>query len=203
MMAVETGTLSLQTLSPALSFQTCYAVQFRKEAKNMVDFVCDYYNNVEGMPVRSSVEVSSQLLSYTARLRQLPARLIRACATEEHALLAVQLAYCLHPAVCMAEAVTTAAAMQAARSLLPAACCLHRNSCMAEGDGCLPVQCSSLLPAAPFLPGCNSVTGAAAAVQPGYLAKLVPEEAPIEGELLEDIMSDVRQKIMPGMPPGS
>lgn len=40
-------------------------------------------------------------------------------------------------------------------------------------------------------------------MQPGYLAKLVPEEAPIEGELLEDIMSDVRQKIMPGMPPGS
>lgn len=88
----------------------------------MVDFVCDYYNNVEGMPVRSSVEVSSQLLSYTARLRQLPARLIRACATEEHALLAVQLAYCLHPAVCMAEAVTTAAAMHAVCCLLPAAC---------------------------------------------------------------------------------
>ena len=63
----------------------------------MVDFVCDYYNNVEGMPVRSSVEVSSQLLCYTARLRQLPARLIRACATEEHALLAVQLAYCWMP----------------------------------------------------------------------------------------------------------
>ena len=34
----------------------------------MVDFVCDYYQNVEGMPVRSSVEVSPQLLPYTVAL---------------------------------------------------------------------------------------------------------------------------------------
>ena len=71
---------------------------------------------------------------------------------------------------------------------------------MAEGDECIPLWGQSLLPAAPFLPGCSTVSEAAAPLQPGYLVKLVPEEAPLEGESLQDIMSDVRQKIMPGTP---
>ena len=120
-MAVRTGTHQLQTLCPVPSVYVCCAVQFRTEAKNMVDFVCDYYQKVEGMPVRSSVEVSSELLPYTAGLRQLPAQLVRGCVTGEHALIAVELTCCLHPAVCVAEAVTAAAAMQPACSPLPAA----------------------------------------------------------------------------------
>ena len=51
------------------------------------------------------------------------------------------------------------------------------------------------------IPG-STVSESAVPVQPGYLAKLVPEEAPVQGESLQDIMSDVRQKIMPGMPDG-
>ena len=66
-------TLVADSAVSCLIIYICCAVQFRKEAKDMVDFVCDYYQNVEGMPVRSSVEVRPQLLPYTAGLRQLPA----------------------------------------------------------------------------------------------------------------------------------
>ncbi|XP_017768244.1 PREDICTED: aromatic-L-amino-acid decarboxylase-like [Nicrophorus vespilloides] len=37
------------------------------------------------------------------------------------------------------------------------------------------------------------------AVEPGYLRKLLPAEAPVKGEPWEDIMSDVDGKIMPGV----
>ena len=36
-------------------------------------------------------------------------------------------------------------------------------------------------------------------VQPGYLRKLLPEEAPESGEKWESIMEDVETKIMPGV----
>ncbi|KAH3790454.1 hypothetical protein DPMN_168654 [Dreissena polymorpha] len=36
-------------------------------------------------------------------------------------------------------------------------------------------------------------------VEPGYLRKLIPEEAPEEGESFEDIFKDVERVIMPGV----
>lgn len=36
-------------------------------------------------------------------------------------------------------------------------------------------------------------------VEPGYLRKLLPDEAPEDPESYDDIMSDVETKIMPGM----
>ncbi|XP_071500096.1 aromatic-L-amino-acid decarboxylase-like [Diadema antillarum] len=36
-------------------------------------------------------------------------------------------------------------------------------------------------------------------VTPGYLRKMLPEEAPVKGEDWEDVMSDVHSKIMPGV----
>ena len=35
-------------------------------------------------------------------------------------------------------------------------------------------------------------------VQPGYLAPLLPEQAPETGESFETIMQDVNDKVMPG-----
>ena len=37
------------------------------------------------------------------------------------------------------------------------------------------------------------------AIEPGYLRKLVPEEAPQKPEPWDDIMKDVEDKIMPGV----
>ena len=37
------------------------------------------------------------------------------------------------------------------------------------------------------------------AVEPGYLRDLIPKEAPSKGENWEEIMTDVEQKIMPGV----
>lgn len=36
-------------------------------------------------------------------------------------------------------------------------------------------------------------------VQPGYLAKLLPSEAPLKGESFDDILKDISEKIMPGI----
>lgn len=36
-------------------------------------------------------------------------------------------------------------------------------------------------------------------VRPGYMKDLVPEQAPVEPEAWEDIMSDVERVIMPGV----
>ncbi|KAG2387334.1 hypothetical protein C9374_001666 [Naegleria lovaniensis] len=36
-------------------------------------------------------------------------------------------------------------------------------------------------------------------VQPGYLAKLLPSEAPLKGEQFEDILKDISEKIIPGV----
>jgi len=36
-------------------------------------------------------------------------------------------------------------------------------------------------------------------VSPGYLRPLLPEEAPEQGQGLEEILADVEQHIMPGM----
>ena len=36
-------------------------------------------------------------------------------------------------------------------------------------------------------------------VEPGYLRKLLPSEAPEEGEPWKDIQADIETKIMPGM----
>lgn len=36
-------------------------------------------------------------------------------------------------------------------------------------------------------------------VEPGYLKKLIPDEAPIKSETFHDIMDDIETKIMPGI----
>jgi histidine decarboxylase len=36
-------------------------------------------------------------------------------------------------------------------------------------------------------------------VAPGYIRKIVPEEAPIEGEKWDDIFNDIERVIMPGV----
>ena len=36
-------------------------------------------------------------------------------------------------------------------------------------------------------------------VEPGYLHKLIPEEAPEEGEKWEDLFPDIERVIMPGV----
>ena len=33
-----------------------YFLQYRKTAKDLIDWICDYYARVEGLPVRSEVE---------------------------------------------------------------------------------------------------------------------------------------------------
>lgn len=39
----------------------------------------------------------------------------------------------------------------------------------------------------------------ASAVEPGYLRKLLPQEAPEEGESWADIQKDIEDKILPGI----
>lgn len=36
-------------------------------------------------------------------------------------------------------------------------------------------------------------------VEPGYLSKLVPEEAPVKAETWQDVLKDVERVIMPGV----
>ena len=40
-------------------------------------------------------------------------------------------------------------------------------------------------------------------VKPGYIAEMIPDEAPEEGEPWQDIFKDVERVIMPGVSPHS
>ena len=55
----ESPIASFNAFGTAAAMTADVPLQFRKRAHEMVDFVCDYNNKVDELPVRSSVEVGS------------------------------------------------------------------------------------------------------------------------------------------------